>query len=240
MALPAKDYYRVTELAAAWKCSDDDIFHHFLHDRIRLGIRVHHKMLYGLYELDGELRTVGIYSVSGVITIPKVCAKTWELGGEEVFQAPGFLVEPDYPLEIAEASYLDEASLPPPIFPWAPGHDWENPETDYGLIARFVVGKNDLCPIKKGDVVVHSVERARFEGEQSEIGSAEWRSQTARNAANARHNKPGGSRDKQRQIREIWASGKYSSRDLCAEQECAALDMSIKAARKALKNTPNP
>jgi hypothetical protein len=73
-----------------------------------------------------------------------------------------------------------------------------------------------------------------------EVGTPEWRSQTARNAANARHEQPGGSRDKQQQIREIWATGKYSSRDRCAEKECAAFDMSYSAARKALRNTPDP
>jgi hypothetical protein len=57
----------------------------------------------------------------------------------------------------------------------------------------------------------------------SGVGSVAWRMQTAKAAANARHDQPGGSRDKQRRIREIWATGKYSSRDLCAEQECAAL-----------------
>lgn len=74
----------------------------------------------------------------------------------------------------------------------------------------------------------------------SGVGSVEWRKQTAKAAADVRHNQPGGSRDKQKQIREIWATGKYSSRDLCAEQECAALEMSISTARKALINTPNP
>jgi hypothetical protein len=55
-------------------------------------------------------------------------------------------------------------------------------------------------------------------------------------AADALHSKPGGSRDKAEQIREIWKSGKYSNRDLCAEEECAALKMSFSAARKALRN----
>ncbi len=41
-------------------------------------------------------------------------------------------------------------------------------------------------------------------------------------------------------IRDIWASGKYSSRDICAEQECAALGMSFSSARKALRRTPGP
>lgn len=72
------------------------------------------------------------------------------------------------------------------------------------------------------------------------IGSSVWRKQQAKAAADARHSKPGGSRDKQQQIRDIWATGKYSSRDRCAEEECAALDMSFSAARKALRNTPDP
>ena len=59
-------------------------------------------------------------------------------------------------------------------------------------------------------------------------------------AANALHDKPGGSREKISAIRDLWASGKYSSRDLCAEQECAYLNMSLSAARKALRNTPKP
>ena len=58
--------------------------------------------------------------------------------------------------------------------------------------------------------------------------------------ANARHGKPGGSRDKHQKIRDIWASGKYTSRDICAEEEGRALDMSFSAARKALRNTPDP
>ena len=73
-----------------------------------------------------------------------------------------------------------------------------------------------------------------------EVGSREWRSQNARNAANVLHEMPGGSRDKQRQIREKWATGNYTSRDICAEQECAALEMSISTARLALRNTPKP
>lgn len=62
----------------------------------------------------------------------------------------------------------------------------------------------------------------------------------AKNTADARHSKPGGSREKRLQIREIWASGKYESRDICCEQECAALGMSFSTARKALQGTPNP
>lgn len=45
---------------------------------------------------------------------------------------------------------------------------------------------------------------------------------------------------KRAKIREIWASGKYASRDICAEQECASLDMSFSTARKSLRGTPDP
>lgn len=73
-----------------------------------------------------------------------------------------------------------------------------------------------------------------------DVGSPEWRRQNASTAANIRHDMPGGSRDKQKQMRELWATGKYASRDICAEQESGALGMSISAARNALKNTPKP
>jgi hypothetical protein len=59
-------------------------------------------------------------------------------------------------------------------------------------------------------------------------------------ATDALHGKVGGSRDKQSDIRALWASGKFKSRDFCAEQECAGLNMSFSAARKALRNTPEP
>jgi hypothetical protein len=61
-----------------------------------------------------------------------------------------------------------------------------------------------------------------------------------KNAAEKHYSASGGSREKRNQICELWASGKYSSRDICAEQECAALGMSIATARKALLGTPNP
>jgi hypothetical protein len=73
-----------------------------------------------------------------------------------------------------------------------------------------------------------------------EIGSAEWRSATARKAANAKHDRPGGSREKQRKIQEIWASGKYSRKDICAEQESAELNWSFGTARRALQGLPDP
>lgn len=62
----------------------------------------------------------------------------------------------------------------------------------------------------------------------------------SKKATDAKYSRPGGSREKQENIRKIWASGKYTSRDICAEQECAGLDMSYSVARKALRKTPDP
>ena len=61
-----------------------------------------------------------------------------------------------------------------------------------------------------------------------------------RAAADALHNSAGGTRDKKAAMQSAWATGKYSSRDRCAEEECAALEMSLSSARKALRNTPKP
>jgi len=73
-----------------------------------------------------------------------------------------------------------------------------------------------------------------------EVGSHEWRKANAKAAANARHSKPGGARDMQAAMRLRWQSGKYTSKDLCAEQECGSLGISFSAARRALKNAPRP
>ncbi len=84
----------------------------------------------------------------------------------------------------------------------------------------------------------HLVERLMAEA--SLIESQESAVRRATKAADVRHNKPGGARVKRLHIQRIWASGKYSSRDRCAEEECGALNMSFATARKALRNTPNP
>lgn len=72
------------------------------------------------------------------------------------------------------------------------------------------------------------------------IGSAQWRRENARKAAEARHSKPGAARDKHAAIRKIWATGKYDSKDRCAEEESRALNMSFAAARRALVKVPSP
>lgn len=66
------------------------------------------------------------------------------------------------------------------------------------------------------------------------------RKRQATKASNSLHSQPGGSRDKQDKIRELWATGKYKSRTDCALKECSQIGMSYDAARKALRNVPTP
>ena len=90
-----------------------------------------------------------------------------------------------------------------------------------------------------------SKERARGAAELQKVAENKVLQQKAqassrgKTAADALHNKPGGTRAKQQEIRDIWMTGKYTARDVCAEQECGALNMSFSAARKALRRTPN-
>lgn len=65
-------------------------------------------------------------------------------------------------------------------------------------------------------------------------------SKRGKKAADQRHGQPGGSRDKREKILALWLSGKYSSKDRCAEEECAGLEMSFSSARKALRGAPDP
>ncbi|MDO9278638.1 MAG: hypothetical protein Q7U05_08780 [Polaromonas sp.] len=64
-------------------------------------------------------------------------------------------------------------------------------------------------------------------------------SRRAKKAANFLHSKPGGSHEKKAAILKIWASGKYWSRDLCAEEECAGIGLSYSKTRKHLIGTPD-
>ena len=72
------------------------------------------------------------------------------------------------------------------------------------------------------------------------VAVGEANSERAREIADKGHEKPGGSRDKKRQILDIWASGKYSTKEECAEQECDELRVKFGKARKDLRNAPDP
>nr|WP_298168320.1 hypothetical protein [uncultured Pseudomonas sp.] len=63
----------------------------------------------------------------------------------------------------------------------------------------------------------------------------------AAKAAHTRHSKPDGAKALKQKIQAIWATGKYSSRDTCAEEEYSAVGYrTLTTARKALRGTPDP
>jgi hypothetical protein len=100
--------------------------------------------------------------------------------------------------------------------------------------AKTIERTDELCDIS---IKCVDIAEANLEKLISTLIVASSRGKTA---ADVLHNKPGGNRAKRNLICNAWASGKYSSRDVCAEQECAALNMSFSTARKALIGTPKP
>lgn len=91
-----------------------------------------------------------------------------------------------------------------------------------------------LCKLRETEDVLTEKILAREEQKKEEA------SHRGKTAANALHDKPNGTREKREAIQAIWASGKYDSRDICADEEWAALKMSRSTARKALIGQPDP
>lgn len=69
--------------------------------------------------------------------------------------------------------------------------------------------------------------------------AAQKRSNIARNAANKKH-ELSGVKDDCESMCQGWASGKYGTKDECAEKEGKKLGMKFNTARKALYNEPPP
>lgn len=99
--------------------------------------------------------------------------------------------------------------------------------------AREAIAKGDavkaaIAALRVGELI----ERARIKFEREPA----HKSETAREAVNARHNKPGGAKERREKIRAAWASGNYTSKNICAEEEYDACGYtSAEAARKALR-----
>jgi hypothetical protein len=98
-----------------------------------------------------------------------------------------------------------------------------------GKTAQEIAASIGVSPLQIAEVLKLNEENRR------KIASS-----LGRKGAHALHSKPGGAYEKHAKLLEIFASGKYTSRDACAEQECAGLDMSFSAARRVLRNTPDP
>lgn len=69
-------------------------------------------------------------------------------------------------------------------------------------------------------------------------GEQQASSDEHREIINLRHDQPGGSREKRRRMRDLWATGNFSSKEECATKSHEALGMSFDTAIKALRNAP--
>jgi hypothetical protein len=133
------------------------------------------------------------------------------------------------------ASFDTDSPAPPPHF------DWKLIDRigESQMVATFgIIALAFGCPAEIAQRISNLPPHAAIQAVA--LLQAEKRRGAARRAANSLHDKPDGSRAKQNAIRQAWASGKYTSRDRCAEEECGALNMSLSAARKALRNTRDP
>ncbi len=104
----------------------------------------------------------------------------------------------------------------------------------------------EVLPQDVRDALANSIDKMREKSADAEASLIletldKYKIDSATNAANARHSKEGGSRDLKKKIRAIWATGKYSDRNRCADEEWVDLGFkSPKTARNALLNTPTP
>lgn len=114
---------------------------------------------------------------------------------------------------------------------------WKLEDFIYSLLHEVEIERWRVKDLRK-QINLRTIQREMLR--EKIVSSRKTRTKLATEAADKRHNAPKGSRSKASAIRVLWASGKYSSRDLCAEEECRALGMSFSTARKALRNTPEP
>ena len=230
-----RKFYQLSELAERWNCTVNDLLHLGTQDLAQICANI-----YGTATGMRRIRMNEYQNTQAVIepiTEDKIVADALEKWkSRTTYDMPHGIFELTHetlrflempkgtPLELDEAFKFDggwwDVEFEPPVT-----IDLENLCMLNEEVARldreiFASDKPSGIPVSE----IHSVSVV----------------DNARSAANALHSKPGGSREKQQQIREIWASGKYTSRDRCAEEECARLDVSFSTARKALRNTPDP
>lgn len=95
--------------------------------------------------------------------------------------------------------------------------------------------------IRTNDELVARLEELKSEGLMTAHGLLTGlpfvRRREARTKAKKRHSRTDDAKDA---IRAIWASGKYSTKQRCAEEEYAALGIAYDTALKALRNAPSP
>lgn len=140
---------------------------------------------------------------------------------------------------------IREANCDPFLLEMVFAHTQVLYEDAVDVIRRSIEADQEVAQLDEAKDALVGKERALTHGmiawlEKVPIEIAKKNSRNGRNAAEVRHSQPGGNRAKGDVIRAIWATGRYSARDICAEQECASLDMSFSSARKHLRNTPDP
>lgn len=117
--------------------------------------------------------------------------------------------------------------------------DWAFPRTREQVICmcfEYLMGAMEACYY--GQLITKQTLNM---GEEILAGlTKKHDSERGRKGAVTLHSRPGGAWEKVNQIRAMWASGKYSSKDVCAEQEYAALNWNFSSARRALRGQPDP
>lgn len=71
----------------------------------------------------------------------------------------------------------------------------------------------------------------------AKVIESDKRSKTAHKGAEEKNLK---NKENKRKMLEIWATGKYTKRSICAEQECEGLGLIYATARSYLTNAPEP
>ncbi len=71
----------------------------------------------------------------------------------------------------------------------------------------------------------------------AKVIESDKRSKTAHKGAEEKNVK---NKENKRKMLEIWATGKYTNRTICAEQECEGLGLIYATARNYLTNAPEP
>jgi len=104
----------------------------------------------------------------------------------------------------------------------------------------FAIGYNKSLTPQEEKLQAHwdrIREEVLVESREMQEAASREATERAKKGAAARHVRD---LEKREKMRQIWASGRFSSRLVCAEQEAAGVGISIETARKALRRTPNP
>lgn len=108
-----------------------------------------------------------------------------------------------------------------------------------GVELRSYEGTDGIIETKHREYLIERLTVAHLENELK-AAPAKARKASSKNALDVKHNKPGGAHHNKKRILEAWATGRFKSRDVCADQEYDECGYkSFSAARKALIGSPD-